>query len=262
MRADSVGDLYRWNPPPIIPIIEEIMFPQNKVFIYGRYKSWKSMLAMHTGYCLAQGTPWFGFNTTKSVVLVVQCEIQKYQYKIRSDKYADGNQLSDKLAKRIACEENLHIASEPYIKLDQGFGYQALEAEIYRLHPTVIIIDPLYKVVSGRLSDEWEMRKFTDRVDMLIDKHKVSVIIIHHDRKEQIQEGQVMNRGSQEMYGTVFFQGWCDSSVRLEVQDGNENEVDVIPDILRNAQQDIKPFRVAIDKKTLQFRIKPKDNLT
>jgi len=250
MKADSLSELLAWEPPPIIPIIAGgLLLPQTKMFLYGRYKSWKSMIAIHTAFCIAGGKPWFGFRTTATTTLMLQVEIPKVQYRNRVHKYAQGNNIT-KL-------DNLHFLTESYIKLDKGFGCSSLEQEIVRLKPGVVIVDPLFEVVSGRLTDEFDMRQFTDRMNMLMNKHHFALIIIHHDRKPQIFEGQSVNLGSQDMFGTVYFLGWCDTAIKIEPQQ-TDAEVRMVPDVVRHAEDELKPFMVAVDRKTLRFSIKEK----
>jgi len=247
MKADTLGELLAWTPPSIVPVIGGgLLLPETKMILYGRYKSWKSMIAMHTGMCIATGKKWFGFSTTRGNVLILQSEIPKAQYQKRASKYVAGNNINT---------DSLWIASEPYIKIDKGFGYTDLERDILRIHPLLVIIDPLYKVVSGRITDEYDMRQFTDRMDVLINKYHFSLILIHHDRKEQVFEGQAVNMGSQDMFGTSIFLDWCDTAIKIEPQE-TDAEVRLIPDILRHAEDDVKPFMVSIDRSTLRFSIK------
>ena len=247
MKFDSLNELLAWKPPNIVPIMGGgLLLPQTKMIMYGRYKSWKSMIAMHTGMCIATGHSWFGFHVNQHNCLILQSEIPKAQYQKRANKYIEGNKIHT---------EHLWIASEPYIKLDKGFGYTELEKEIIRLHPGVVIIDPIYKVVSGRITDEYDMRQFTDRMDILIDKYHFSLILIHHDRKSQVYEGQAVNMGSQDMFGTSIFLDWCDTAIKIEPQ-ATDAEVRMVPDVVRHAEEELKPFMVAVDRKTLRFSIK------
>ena len=211
------------------------------------------MIAMHTGFCVATGQRWFGYYTSKVTTIIVQVEIPKYQYQKRVAKYVLGNQLSPDGS--ITAIDNLHFISEPFLKLDQGWGVTELEKEVQRLHPGLVIVDPLYKVVSGRITDEYDMRKFTDRMDNLIAKYQFSLILIHHDRKDQVFEGQAVNMGSQDMFGTSIFLDWCDTAIKIEPQT-TDAEVRLIPDIVRHAEEETKPFMVSVDRTTLQFKLK------
>jgi RecA-family ATPase len=247
MGSRTVRELLAWKPPPVIPIVGGgLILPESKVFIYGRYKSWKSMIAMHTAFCIATGKPWFGFKTTATTTLLLQTEITDVNYRTRVDKYVNGNSGVD--------IDNLHIWHEPYIKVDKGFGYTQLENEIMKVKPGVVILDPLFEIVSGRLTDEFDMRQFTDRMNILVAKYHFALVLIHHDRKDQIFEGQVVNTGSQSMYGTVYFLGWCDTAIRIESRE-EYAKLRLVPDVIRNAESEVMPFTVKVDSDTLRFNL-------
>jgi RecA-family ATPase len=247
MKFEPLDELLAWQAPKITPIIGSgLLLPETKMILYGRYKSWKSMIALHTGMCIANGKKWFGFTTNRAKTFILQSEIPKAQYQKRADKYVKGNSIEDK--------KNLLIASEPYIKLEKG-GYFDLEKELLKWQPGVVIVDPIYKVVSGRITDEYDMRQFTDKMDILISKYHFSLILIHHDRKQQVFEGQAVNMGSQDMFGTSIFLDWCDTAIKIEPQ-LTDAEVRLVPDVVRHAEDELKPFLVSVDRQTLRFRIK------
>lgn len=91
-----------------------------------------------------------------------------------------------------------------------------------------------------------------DRMDMLITKYKFSLILIHHDRKHQLYEGQVVNMGAEDMFGTSIFVDWCDTSIRTATTniDGN---VLLTFEKVRHAVEELKPITIHIDRNTLRF---------
>jgi hypothetical protein len=61
--------------------------------------------------------------------------------------------------------------------------------------------------------------------------------------------------GSQDMFGTSIFLDWCDTAIKIEPQ-LTDAEVRLVPDVVRHAEDELKPFLVSVDRQTLRFRIK------
>ena len=96
---ERINEFLTKPQPYVKPLIANgLLFPGSRMFIFGRYGTWKSMLAMYTAYCLSTGTPWFKLDTIKSKVALAQVEIPEAQYQKRLVKYfrdkdADASQL-------------------------------------------------------------------------------------------------------------------------------------------------------------------------
>ena len=108
-------------------------------------------------------------------------------------------------------------------------------------------------MVSGRLTDEYDIRQFTDRMDEIIDKHKVGMVLIHHEGKDMIIEGEKYDRGADASFGSAVFGWWCDSSIELRAEYIGSNRVEYRFPLLRLSPNDIKPFKVSINRDNLVF---------
>jgi len=249
MKPESLGEFLAWKPPYIEQVIGNgILIPQGKAIIFGPYKSWKSMTAIDLAFRLATGSPWLGFDTTLSTVLIIQLEIPKAAYQKRVNKYIFGNKLSPM--------NNLFLLTTQQLKLDKGWGIALLEQWIAEVKPQVIIVDPIFKVVSGRLTDEYDVRQFTDRMDEIIEKHKVSLILIHHEGKDIIVEGERFDRGADASFGSAVFGWWCDTAIELRTISPGSNIVTISFPLLRLAEDEIKPIVVEVNRSNLVFNIK------
>ena len=245
MKGLTSKELRAWTPPyqPYI-IGSGILVPGTKMIIYGKFQSWKSMLAMHTSYCIANGKDWFGFPTTKTPTFTLQIEVPQAEMKVRVEQYLNHNP-------EMECDQNW-FCTEPYIKLDKGYGHGELEREIGRTGAKVVFIDPAYKVISGHITDLYDLSQFTDRIDLLIAKYNISVIIVHHPRKAQTFEGKEIDMGGDDMFGT-YLQNWCDTCIRTTTTD-IDGELILTFIKARHAHDLLKPFAVKVDRKTLMFR--------
>lgn len=247
MEIESLRQLIDWEPPKLDNIIGEgILLPRTRLVIYGQWKTWKSMLALHTAFTLAMGNKWFGFETKPSCVLLLQLEIPKAAFRLRVIKYANGNDSHP--------ESNLWFSTQHYIKLDREYGLAQLERTIQWCHPNVIIIDPLYKILSGNISDSSDMMKLLDNFDQLIDRHGISVILIAHTRLPVITSDGIVDRGAEEIMGSSYLPNWVDSGVGIKLIEDSTVELNFNP--MRNTERLLDPIRVHINRKNLRFSIR------
>jgi len=213
---ESLEQLRLWQPPQVNSIIGDgILLPETRLVLFGSAKRWKSMLALHTAFVLAEGKPWFGFTTSKCITAIVQLEIPKAAYKIRVIKYAKGA--------GITSSNSIYFKTEYYLKLDSSYGINLLYKElsiIKEKHPDmhlVVVLDPLYKIISGHISDPSDMGRLVDSLDSLRDKLKCSLIIIHHEGKTIITPEGKYERGSEAMLGSSILNNWCDTAISLQL---------------------------------------------
>lgn len=249
LRPESLTDFLAWKPPHIKQLVGcGLLIPQGKAILVGKYKSWKSMTAIDLGFKLASGQRWLGFPTHMSTVLAIQLEIPKFAYQERVLKYVLGNKLNP---------SNLYFITAPTLKLDKGWGIAQLDAWINEIHPQVIIIDPIYRVVTGRLTDEYDVRQFTDRIDDIIERHKVSVVLVHHEGKDMIVEGERVDRGADASFGSAVFGWWAQTLIELRKVGGdNSSTIQVSFPLTSLAVEELKPLTVEINRDNLVFTVK------
>ncbi len=242
MKGLTLKELQAWQPPVVPYLIDGgILVPETKFVLFGRYATWKSMLTLHTAYTIAHGRPWFGYKTNACGVYIVQSEIPQLSNKERITKYSLGNN---------ADSERVWHAWEPYTKLDKGFGMADLEKELSRTAARLLIIDPMYKFISGRLSDEYDIRQLLDRLDMLIPKYHVTIIVVHHPRKGIIIDGKEIDLEGDDLYGAML-QNWADTILR--VRSTVDTELDLHFAKLRHAVQEVPDIHVKINRDKLTF---------
>lgn len=207
--------LIEWVPSVPPCIVDKVLVTGGRLIMFGKYKSWKSILAMHMGMCISTGTPWFGYKTEKTKVHVIQSEISMADYRTRVWKYAIGNGLHDAVFK----EKNILFKHEPYLKIDTGYGINSLEKDLLASGSRVLILDPLYKAVSGHITDTFDVSKLTDNLDLLRDRvPNLTVIVVHHTRKTVNVNGEPQDMGSEEMIGSSYLANWCDSAVSIKIE--------------------------------------------
>lgn len=244
MKAETLQQLIDWQPPRVPYIIQDILPAQSRMILYGKWKTWKSMTAMHTGFVITSGLPWFGFNTYHHRVLMFQSEISKALFRKRVVKYAQGNDCYPK---------ELYFATEAYLKLDKGVGFSEMRAVLSLIQPQVLIIDPVYKVLTGDISSSTDVMRLLDNLDIWIQDFNLSIILITHTRKPIVTAAGVEYREEEELMGSSYFANWADSIVGL-VKTG-DSDFQLTFTSLRHAEQEISPIKVHIERETLQFKV-------
>ena len=245
MHPESVAELLLWTPPPSRPVIADgVLEEQSRLILFGMWDSLKSMVAMHTGFCIATGKPWLGYKTTTNPTLIVQLELPKVQNWKRIVKYCTGNHVAPK---------NLYFIHDFQLKLDKDYSMKSLEQAILSTGARVLIVDPIYKVLSGDISSSTDVLRFLDNMDGLIIKYGLTIILVGHTKK--FTPDQVWNWG-QELMGSSYFQNWTDTAVYLERKLGVEEErKEVVLQFVKTrlAEETIKPINLVVDTYDLTF---------
>lgn len=227
-----------WTPPSLVSIIDKgLMYSGTKVIIYGKYKSLKSMLATRLCMSLCQGKTWIGFDTTKSSVMYLQLEVPNPMLQKRVAKMA---------LTLDAAHEPFYIWTDPTAKIDTVEGYAKIEEQVEKYKPKVLVIDPIYKIMSGDLLNTQHVQLLTDWIDKLIAKYNLSVILVHHTRKGLYEEW-----GSDDMLGSVIFSAWADTVIKIVRK---MNKIVVVSfEVVRHAEEELLAREVEVNLDELEF---------
>ena len=244
MEVTSLKGLLDWEPPKVNAIIDHgILLPDTRLVIFGLWKSWKSMFTQHVAFCVSCGLPLLGFNTTKSSILLVQLEIPKAEFKKRVAKYAGTHELYP---------DNLNFACTHYLKLDRDAGKASLDRILQGLQPEVLVIDPVYKVLSGNISDSYDIMKLLGNLGDLQARHHFSLILVTHTRKPHTDDsGEVVDRGLEEIMGSSYLPNWLDTAIGIKVI--GQDVVQISFPAMRHAEVQLDPIKVRVNRSTLGF---------
>lgn len=250
MTIENIEELIAWQPPLQREIISGgILLPETCMIIFGPAKSWKSILALHTANCIATGKDWFGFTTAKSAVFKYQVEIPKALERKRIVKYMNGDRPKGMLFK-----------TAPYAKIDTGFGKGNLEKDIMIAKERcpsphlVLILDPVYLLISGHISDDYDIKRLLDNLNEVKAKHSLSLILIHHSHKTRVDSsGQIIDLGSEEIMGSSYFNNWADTMVKLKLLNPytGANKVELTFGLVRHAETMLPTLEIDWSRRSL-----------
>ena len=212
-------DQYKDNPP-ILPeeLIQGILRRGHKMLISGSSKAGKSFLLMELCIAIAEGTKWLGFSCRKGRVLYVNLEIDPASCINRFLKIYEALELPMDNAKNIVLW-NLRGHAVP---LDQLVP--KLIRRVRDQHFDAIVIDPIYKVITGDENSASDMGAFCNQFDKICNTTGCSTIYCHHHSKGAQGAKKAMDRAS----GSGVFARDPDAQldmIELELSDDIKNNV-------------------------------------
>ena len=182
------------NPPvPPEEVIEGVLRRGHKMLISGASKAGKSFLLMELAVAFAEGLPWIGrFKVKQGKVFYVNLEIDGDSAMKRIfDIYAalGINPRTANMRNIMLC--NLRGNAVPLDKL------APMIIETVRGHGVeIIIVDPIYKVITGDENNASDMGAFCNQFDYIAENTGCSVIYCHHHSKGAQGSKRAMDRAS------------------------------------------------------------------
>lgn len=256
MEPQRLDDFLNWKPDyPDAIIGGGVLYTQTRMIIYGRYKALKSMTLLSLARAIAAGQPWMGFNTpvNGSRVLYLQLEIPHPLLHKRMTKMELGWDALEMAVQRV--RQNMYVWTEPFFKLDRPEGIGTLKKWVELIAPTVVMIDPIYKTISGNILDPNHVREVCDNIDKMLAEFQVAIVFAHHARKSAISEDSTFDLGSDDMLGAAVFSYWADTVIKIVKtgEKGKEVGLTLNFDVIRHAEDIIEPREVVFNREDLMF---------
>lgn len=174
---ENLADFFQ-NPPELAPpLIDGILRQGHKMLLGGPSKAGKSFGLIELCVAIAEGTKWFGFQCTQGNILYVNLELDRASCFHRfKDVYAALG-LEPKNLNRIDIW-NLRGKSVPMDKLAPMLIRRALKGNFI-----AVVIDPIYKVITGDENSADQMAHFCNQFDKVCTEIGCAVIYCHHHSK-------------------------------------------------------------------------------
>ena len=191
ITLDTVID----NPPTLADeLIEGILRKGHKMLISGPSKAGKSFFLMELAIALANGGDWIGFKCRKSRVLYINFEIDEASCINRFVEIRDA-------LRNINGVDSPHMNDLMVWNL-RGHGMKLgdlvpkLVSRAGGLELDAILVDPIYKVISGDENNASDMSAFCNEFDKIAKMLHCAVIYCHHHSKGQQGFKKAMDRAS------------------------------------------------------------------
>lgn len=184
-------DAYKDNPPRLPEeLIKGILRCGHKMLISGPSKAGKSFALMELCIAIAEGKSWLGFPCKKGRVLYVNLEIDPASCIMRFMKIYEALGWQKKHMDDIIVW-NLRGHAVPLDKL-----VPKLIRRIHDQHFDAIIVDPIYKVITGDENNASDMALFCNQFDKICTSTGCATIYCHHHSKGAQGAKKAMDRAS------------------------------------------------------------------
>ncbi|WP_086348763.1 AAA family ATPase [Candidatus Enterococcus clewellii] len=174
---ESLADLFDSEIVLAPELIKGVLRQGHKMLIAGPSKAGKSFLLMQLVIAIAEGKEWLGFPCTQGKVLYVNLELDSNSAKNRIV------EIYKRLGNGHANVSNIDIwnlrgKTSPMDKLAPKLIRRAQKAGYI-----AVVIDPIYKVLTGDENSAHEMANFTNQFDKIATELGCAVIYCHHHSK-------------------------------------------------------------------------------
>ena len=181
-----------WNHMPELSpcLIDGVLRQGHKMLIAGPSKAGKSFLQIEMCIAIAEGRSWLGWGCTKGRVMYVNLELDRASCLHRfQDVYAALGWEPRNL--RNIDIWNLRGKSVPMDKLAPKLIRRAAKKDYI-----AIVIDPIYKVITGDENSADQMANFCNQFDKVCTELGCAVIYCHHHSKGAQGGKRSMDRAS------------------------------------------------------------------
>ncbi|MFF1538396.1 AAA family ATPase, partial [[Kitasatospora] papulosa] len=181
-----------WDNMPVLapPLIEGVLRQGHKMLIAGPSKAGKSFSLIELSIAIAEGIKWLMWQCTQGRVLYVNLELDRPSCLHR---FKDVYQALGIPPRNIGNIDiwNLRGKSVPMDKLAPKLIRRAAKKGYI-----AIIIDPIYKVLTGDENSADQMAHFTNQFDKIATELGAGVIYCHHHSKGSQGGKKSMDRAS------------------------------------------------------------------
>ena len=187
---ESMADVWDNLPELAPPLIDGVLRQGHKMLIAGPSKAGKSYALIELCCAIAEGKKWLEWNCTQGKVMYVNLELDRASCLHRfKDVYTALGIAPDNLSDIDIW--NLRGRSVPMDKLAPKLIRRASKKNYI-----AIIIDPIYKVITGDENSADQMAHFCNQFDKVCTELGCAVIYCHHHSKGAQGGKRSMDRAS------------------------------------------------------------------
>lgn len=189
--TENLADDWEDLPPLADALIDGVLRKGHKMLLAGPSKAGKSFALIELCIALAEGQPWLGqFRCAQGKVLYINLELDRASCLHRFKDVYTALGLAPKNLRNIDIW-NLRGASAPMDKLAPKLIRRASKKGYL-----AVILDPIYKVITGDENSADQMAKFCNQFDLVCRALDCAVIYCHHHSKGAQGGKRSMDRAS------------------------------------------------------------------
>lgn len=174
---ESMADFFDAPPPLADELIAGCLRQGHKMLLSGPSKAGKSLSLMALTIAIAEGIPWMGMRCRQGRVLYINLELDRASCWNRFKGIYNALHIDPRGLHSIDVW-NLRGHSLPMDKLAPKLIRRAMKNDY-----TAVIIDPIYKIITGDENSAEQMALFCNQFDRLCTELDTAVIYCHHHSK-------------------------------------------------------------------------------
>lgn len=189
-EPESMADVWD-NLPDLAPcLIDGVLRKGHKMLVAGPSKAGKSFLQIELCIAIAEGKTWLGWPCAQGKVLYVNLELDRASCLHRFKDVYQALGWQPEHVRNIDIW-NLRGKSVPMDKLAPKLIRRALKKDY-----VAVVIDPIYKVITGDENSADQMAAFCNQFDKICTELGTAVIYCHHHSKGSQGGKRSMDRAS------------------------------------------------------------------
>lgn len=188
--AESLSEIWNALPELSPPVIDGVLRQGHKLLLTGPSKAGKSFALIELSVAFAEGIKWLGFQCSRGKVMYVNLELDRASCFHRFKDVYSAMGLKPEHLNNIDIW-NLRGHSIPMDKLAPKLIRRASKKDY-----AAIIIDPIYKVITGDENSADQMALFCNQFDKVCTELGSAVIYCHHHSKGGQGGKKSMDRAS------------------------------------------------------------------
>ncbi|WP_166083122.1 AAA family ATPase [Erysipelothrix anatis] len=187
---ESLTDVWDDMPQLASPLIHNVLRQGHKMLIAGPSKAGKSFALIEMSIAIAEGKRWLNWQCEQGRVLYVNLELDRASALHRFKDVYNALGLPPTNIGNIEIW-NLRGKTSPMDKLTPKLIRRSAKRKY-----TAVIIDPIYKVLTGDENSADQMAYFTNQFDKIATELGAAVIYCHHHSKGSQGGKKSMDRSS------------------------------------------------------------------
>ncbi len=189
-EPESLNNIWENMPELSAPLIHNVLRQGHKMLVAGPSKAGKSFALIELCCAIAEGRRWLGWQCSKGKIMYVNLELDRASCLHRfKDVYTALGWSPDNLGNIDIW--NLRGKSIPMDRLAPKLIRRAA-----RKNYIAVIIDPIYKVITGDENSADQMANFCNQFDKVCTELNCAVIYCHHHSKGSQGGKRSMDRAS------------------------------------------------------------------
>lgn len=187
---ENMAEVWEDLPELSPPLIGGVLRQGHKLLLAGPSKAGKSYALIELCCAIAEGKPWFAWPCAKGRVMYVNLELDRASCLHRFQDVYKALGWEPENVKNIDIW-NLRGKSLPMDKLAPRLIRRAAKRNYI-----AIIIDPIYKIITGDENSADQMARFCNQFDLVCTELGCAVIYCHHHSKGSQGQKKSMDRAS------------------------------------------------------------------